>query len=476
MTSSAAVVYVVAALVSIIMAFLLVYFTELSIRARMDADRKRKGRSAADETMFPDSSLKKTVYESLKGLTESKGRHKEIADAVSGIFARELDKRVSLEAKSLSEKYEGAIKEKAESEEVAWKKYKKVLSAKEETEAVIRSIAEGLVVIDKNGKVIMMNPAAEKLLGVSKKDKVGKPILEGVKEEQLFSLAKGSREEEEKEIELISKHDDTKRVLRASTAVIENENGQTVGMVSVLSDITKQRELDQVKSNFVANVSHELRTPLVAIGKSLSLILDKTAGQLSQTQEQLLSVADRNLKRLTFLINDLLDLSKMEAGKTELRCEYASLGDVVHECVEGLSTWAGTKSIRIMQDIEAGLPKVFIDPNRITQVLNNLLGNSIKFTPTDGTIIVRVRMRKENLAVEISVQDTGVGINKENVTKVFDKFYQVGERVATDISGTGIGLSIAKEIVELHNGKIWAESDKGKGAKFTFIIPIKSGG
>ena len=472
--SSVTVVFIATAIISVIIAGLLIYFTDLSVRAKKNANRKREEKERPERDTPLDGSLKKTIYKELDGLVGSEERHEAITEIVSNVFTKELEKKVDANAKSLSEKYESLIKQKSQNEEVAWKKYNKVLTDKEETEAVIRSIAEGLVVIDAKGRVIMMNPAAEKLLGVSKKERIGKSILEDIKGPRLLSLAKSSQGGGSKEIELISQRDDTKKVLRASTAVIEDENGQTVGMVSILSDITKQRELDELKSNFVANVSHELRTPLVAIGKSISLILNKTTGQLSEAQEQLLSIADRNLKRLTFLINDLLDLSRLEAGKMSIRREYSSIEKIILESIDGLKTWANTKSIKIEKDVEEGLPEVYIDPDRIIQVFNNLIGNSIKFTPADGTIIVKAKLRKESLEVEIGIRDTGIGISKENLSNVFDKFYQAGERVATDISGTGIGLSIAKEIVELHGGKIWAKSEKGKGAEFIFTVPVKA--
>jgi len=319
----------------------------------------------------------------------------------------------------------------------------------------------------------MMNPAAERMLGVSRKDKIGKRILDDLKEEQLVALVKDSPNREEKEIELISQQDETKKILRASSAVIENEHGQTVGMVSVLSDITKQKELDRMKSSFVANVSHELRTPLVAIDKSLSLILSKSTGEISETQEQFLTLAERNLKRLSLLVNDLLDLAKLEAGKMEIRPMPESIDKVIYESVETLNTWAKTKSINIETKIESGLPQVNIDSARIIQVLNNLIGNAIKFTPNNGSIVVEIKlMQKERRAIEVSVTDTGVGIAGDDLPKVFDKFYQAGERVSTDINGTGIGLSIAKEIVELHGGKIWVESGRGNGAKFIFRLPL----
>ena len=331
------------------------------------------------------------------------------------------------------------------------------------------------MVVDAQGKVVMINPAAEKLLGVSRQDKVGKSLTEDMKDEQLVSLSQGSPDKEEREIELTSRQDATKKVLRASTAVIENENGQTIGMVSVLSDITKQKELDNLKSAFVANVSHELRTPLVAIDKSLTLILEKEAGDLSQTQEQFLSIAQRNLKRLSALINDLLDLSKLEAGKMEVRRKRMAINNVIQEVIDSLNNWARSKNITLEKRIEDLLPDVEIDPDRLAQVLTNLVGNAVKFTPNDGKITLEAKLSDGKKELEVSVKDTGIGIAPEDLPKIFSKFYQCGgERMISDVNGTGIGLSIAKEIVELHGGKIWVESEKGQGARFIFTIPLTS--
>lgn len=467
-----AIIYIVTAIVSVVIALLLFNLTKLSTRARTVANDKRKKEYSASN-ILSDESVRRTIFEEISEFVDSLPQRQEVSKKLSEVFSGELEKRVNQTTQELSKKYEAIINKEKQNEEIAWKKYKRVLSDKEKTEAVIRSVAEGLVVVDAQGKVIMMNPAAERLLGVSKKDKMGKPLLEDLKEEQLISLVKGIEDKEEREIELISQRDETKKVLRASSAVIENENGQTIGMVSVLSDITKQKELDQLKNNFVANVSHELRTPLVAIEKSLSLILNKTTGEISSTQEEFLSIAQRNLKRLSLLINDLLDLSKLEAGKIELKRKPVSIEKIIDEAIEGLNTWAKTKSIEMVKEIQGGLPQVNVDLNRIIQVLNNLIGNAIKFTPHNGKISIEANFQKEKEEIEVSVQDTGIGIAKENLPKVFDKFYQAGERVSTDISGTGIGLSIAKELVELHGGRIWAESEEGKGAKFIFTLPLK---
>jgi len=470
--SSLTMLYIITVLVSIAMAFLLVQLSKLSGQGEALADkRRRKSPASSGSNILSDSPLKHTIFEEISELAGSE-QCQEISARLLSVVSEELEKRIEVNNKELTKKYEAIVEGKVKNEEIAWEKYNKVLNAKKETEAIIRSVAEGVVVVNAEGKVIMMNPAAETLLGVSSKEKIGKSLLEGLKEEQMVSLAKNSPNKGSREIELVSSQDETKKVLRASTAVVENENGQTVGMVSVLSDITKQKELDRMKESFVASVSHELRTPLVAIDKSLSLILDKSAGEISETQRQFLSIAERNLKRLGLLVNDLLDLSKLEAGKMELKRQPSSIDKVIRESVDGLKTWAETKDIHIETTIEQGLPELNINPDRVIQVLNNVIGNAIKFTPEKGSIFIEAKLDNRGQEVQVSVADTGPGISKENLARIFDKFYQAEQKVSTDIAGTGIGLAIAKEIVELHGGKIWAESEKGSGAKFIFGLPL----
>ncbi len=469
--SSVTLVYAGVAIISVTIALLLVYFTEQSVRARMKAEESKLAREIGETGTVSDDDIKKNLRKELSGLVGSTERQEAISEALSGYVSKEIERRVEVTAKTLSTKYEKIIDEKTHNEEIAWDRYKTVLADKEETESVIRNLAEGLVVVDSKGKIIMMNPAAEKMLDVSQKEKVGRSLLDDVKEEQLFSFSQDIGGDKKKEIELVSGRDETKKTLRASTAVIENERGQTVGMVSVLSDVTKQKELDRLKSNFVANVTHELRTPLVAVGKSITLILQQTAGQLNEQQTQLLSIADRNLKRLTLLINDLLDLSKLEAGKMVISPGKVSVEKIITEAVAALKTWAETRNISLSADIGPALPEVNADHDRVIQVLNNLIGNAIKFTPPGGSITVRASASVGSSSVEVGVKDTGIGMTKENCAKIFDKFYQTGDKGANDVSGTGIGLSIAKEIVELHGGKIWVESEKGKGTEFIFTLP-----
>ena len=465
--STTVIIYISTALVSIIAAVLLFHITKLSGQARAKFDRISKKSSPSFKM---DDSLRQTIFDEVNEYVDSQRQGQEISRAISGVFGKELEKRVDHVKGEINAKYQEIMDQKGKSEDIAWKKYNKLLGDQKRTEAVIRSIAEGLVVVDSKGKVVMMNPAAEKLLDVSRKEKVGKSVLEDLKGEELVTLSKDVSDDQSKEIELTSQQDETKKILRASSAVIEDESGKTVGMVSVLSDITKQKKLDLMKEGFIANVSHELRTPIVAVEKSLSLILSKAAGEITPTQKQFLSIAERNLKRLNVLVNDLLDLSKLEAGKMEFKESVGSLEEVINESVEVLRAWADSKSIKINTKIPKNLPQVKMDSNRLIQVLNNLIGNAIKYTPNQGVVTVEATPR--NQEVQVMVQDTGIGIEEKNLPKIFDKFYQVGERTPTDIGGTGIGLSIAKEIIEQHGGRIWAESEKGQGARFVFRLPL----
>jgi two-component system sensor histidine kinase VicK len=289
--------------------------------------------------------------------------------------------------------------------------------------------------------------------------------------EQLISLAKTTSLDGETDIEFNS-NEETKKILRSSSAVIEDENGQTVGMVTVLNDVTKQKELDDIKSQFLSNVTHELRNPIGAIKQSIAVILEGTAGPLTEPQQKFLSNAKRNLERLSGLIDDILDLAKLEAKKMEIKLRPSKIAAIVDEVCETLDTWAKNKDLKLTKNIPPDLPDINLDPDRIIQVLINIVSNAIKFTPKNGTITVGAQLPKGGTHVVMTVADTGVGIPKDDLSKIFGKFQQAKNRAAGDKSGTGLGLSIARELVLLHQGDISVHSEEGKGTTFTFTLPI----
>jgi signal transduction histidine kinase len=234
------------------------------------------------------------------------------------------------------------------------------------------------------------------------------------------------------------------------------------------------KELDRLKSDFVSNVSHELRTPLTAIKGAVDLLLREVPGPLNENQTHHLSRVRSNTQHLAGLINDLLDLSKIEEeGKIELDAGRVSLGGLVHEVMETVKPLAAEK--RVLLEVTVPEPSVLVwaDRDKVTQVLMNLIGNAIKFTPSDGTVGVSAANDRSGW-VRVSIRDTGPGIPANEQEKIFEKFYQVTQDGGPKPKGTGLGLAISKSLVELHGGKIWVESEEGRGSTFSFTLPVSA--
>ncbi|MDB4349551.1 cell wall metabolism sensor histidine kinase WalK [Omnitrophica bacterium] len=465
------VIFAVTIAASVIIATILIIFSQLTSQPKPEAEKEAEKRRSGLWSIVEEEDLRQVIFKEVNEVVGSKRVCHEVSERVSLVFAKELEERIGVNNRRMDKRYKSIIDERNRSEDVAWQKYKKVLAEHRETETVMRSIAEGLVVVDADGNVVMMNPAAEKLLGVSKKDKMGRPILEDLKKAQLVSMIKASSAGSDKEIEMVSQEDETKKILRSSNALIEDKNGQMVGMVSVLSDVTKQKELDRLKESFVSNVTHELRTPLITTQKAISMLRSRDKVRIPpETEKEFFLMAENNMNRLSVLINDMLDLSKLEEGKMELKRVGVSVERVIDGSIESLETWAKAKSITIDKMVQDQMPEVSIDPDRIGQVLINLVGNAIKFTPDNGKVSIEASFERGDGELTVIVEDNGIGIEKENLSKVFDRFHQAAERSPTNIEGTGIGLSIAKEIIALHGGRIWAESEKDQGARFIFKL------
>jgi two-component system sensor histidine kinase/response regulator len=236
------------------------------------------------------------------------------------------------------------------------------------------------------------------------------------------------------------------------------------------------RRVDHMKSEFVSIASHELRTPLATIKNAVQLVLKGKAGEVNETQGNFLSMAEKNIDRLIKILNNLLDLSRIEYGKIEMKSEELELKGIVEFILASLTPQANEKPLHLRMEVPEGLPLVYGDREKIEQVLMNLVGNAIKFTPEGGEISVSARpTHDEGDMVAISVKDSGIGIPKDQLGKVFDKFYQVEGSLHRSLSGTGLGLSITKGLVEANEGRIWAESEVGKGSIFTFTLPVSKG-
>lgn len=231
------------------------------------------------------------------------------------------------------------------------------------------------------------------------------------------------------------------------------------------------KKLDQMKSDFIASVSHEFRTPLNSIHESIALILDGVVDTSQEKGKQVLEIAKRSIDRLSAMINDLLDFSRIEAGKMRLHIEPYDIQVLVDEVLGSLRSLAEKKKITFCFEPAKGFPKVACDAERMIQILTNLVGNAIKFTPEKGTVTVAVEAA-ENQQARIIVTDTGIGIAKENLERIFGRFEQVRGAVPSGSVGTGLGLSICKELVKLQGGEIWAESEPSKGSRFILSMPF----
>jgi NtrC-family two-component system sensor histidine kinase KinB len=249
-----------------------------------------------------------------------------------------------------------------------------------------------------------------------------------------------------------------------------SETGAVLGIVLLLRDVTRLKELDRLKSEFVMTASHELRTPLTSIGMSIDLLREGTAQKLDPEERKLLDAAHEEIQRLKSLVNDLLTLSKIESGKVEMDLERVSLPALIERVVGGLKVQAESKPAELSWSVPDAFPEVRADAHKIAWVLTNLMANALNVVPPRGY----VRLTAEHIGsmAYISVKDNGAGIAVEDQSRVFDKFVQLGNQ--KEAAGSGLGLAICREIVHAHGGTIWVDSVPGEGSVFTFTLPVVS--
>ncbi len=345
-----------------------------------------------------------------------------------------------------------------------------ITAEKSKMESMVESMAEGVIMIDARGDAVVFNPQARRMLGFAFTEEISAEALD--EKMQSLGLYEALKECENKakplveEINVVLRDEDM--ILRSDMAPVKNEKGEIIGTVVILRDITKEKEVDKMKSEFISIVSHELRTPLSIIKEGISLILDEIMGSINEKQEKLLTTARKNIDRLTNIISSLLDISKIEAGKVEIKKRLINFNSLVNELVSLFSKRARDKGLELKIALPEKGIEVYVDPEKINQVFTNLMTNALKFTK-NGCVEISVKEREKD--IECVISDTGIGISKEDLPKVFGKFQQFERTPGAGEKGTGLGLSITKAIVELHNGKIWVESQLGVGTKFGFNLP-----
>ena len=262
------------------------------------------------------------------------------------------------------------------------------------------------------------------------------------------------------------------RILQLRTNPVVSPSGKYLGCVTSLHDMTAEREIAVMKNEFVSMVSHELRTPLTSIKGYVDLVVDGDAGEINEVQKEFLEIVQENSNRLVSLINDLLDISRIESGRVHLKIEPVDMAEVIQGVVETFRTVSEQSDVGLEWDSPCGLPRAGADRDRIGQVLMNFVSNAIKYSPDGGTVTVSASLREDDVLIEIT--DTGIGISEEDQKQLFSKFFRVDSTLTREIGGTGLGLSICKSVVELHGGEVGVRSKTGEGSTFWFTLPVAS--
>jgi len=337
-------------------------------------------------------------------------------------------------------------------------------------ESMVESISEGVIMIDKSGEIVVLNPQAREMLGFEADARITsnalKKKIRKINLDEPFKKSRNKGRLVTKDITVPSGEGSI--ILHSEITPVKNAKGKIIGIVIILIDLTREKEIDRMKTEFISTVSHELRTPLSITKEGVSLVLDKIPGKINEKQEQILSTAKDNIDRLARIINNLLDISKIEAGKVELKRRVIDVVGLVNKIANSFEPKVKERGLKLKTKFPEGKIEIYADADKITQVFTNLIGNAMKFTEKGHMEISCVQKEKE---VVCAVADTGVGLAKDDLPKVFNKFQQFGRIAGAGEKGTGLGLSIAKSIVEMHNGKISVNSKLGVGTKFTFTIP-----
>jgi NtrC-family two-component system sensor histidine kinase KinB len=349
----------------------------------------------------------------------------------------------------------------------------RIIAEKRKSEAIIRSVDDGIALVDDHFLITNLNPAAARIFGVLPEDSLEKQILEVMGDERLFHFlqealtsSQSPHMEEGEDILTITAGGES-RHYQVSIVPMRTPSGVIPGVVLLLRDITRLRELDRLKSEFVMTASHELRTPLTSLNMAVNLLRESAGTKLTDQEQVLLEACHEDVQRLRALVNDLLDLSKIEAGQMELSFEPVQSRLLGDQALSVIKAQADSKGVELTLEVPADLPEVTADPHKIVWVLVNLLANAVRYTKAGGHI--SLQGERVGNQVHLAVTDDGEGIPYDLQPRIFDKFVH-GK--PSDGGGSGLGLAICRGIVKAHRGAIWVDSIPGKGSTFTFTLPV----
>ncbi len=381
--------------------------------------------------------------------------------ALNAVVKRGLEKRaLRLEALKLYQEREQKLLELA--------------SEKSKLRTIISCMTDGVLVTNIDKRLVLWNTVAVKMLHMTGTDIPGKPLDHYIKNKKVIDSLQDILDSDYEKFSVISREIDLddEKVVMANVGQVKDENGRVLGIVTVLSDITELKKIDRIKSQFVSMVAHEIRAPLAAIEGWLEVVLSGEAGGDQQSQKRWLERAKERAHSLLSLVNDLLIINKMEARKVEHKKGPVDIADIVNKTVEFLKPEASRREITIKIKSQDGLSHVQADLEDMEKLFTNLISNSIKYNIKGGKI--NISMNEDESYVCIRIEDTGIGISKEDLPHIFDDFFRADDERMKNIPGTGLGLTIAKKIVDSHNGRIEVESEPGRGSLFSVYLPCES--
>ena len=335
--------------------------------------------------------------------------------------------------------------------------------------AVLDNMADGVLITNQMGQVSLMNAAARRLLKVSEADSEerGRSFAAIVRHHQLIELWQQARQSDEERVATLEL---SQQGLFVQMTVTPLHTTEPNACLIILQDLTRIRQLETVRRDFISNISHELRTPLASL-RALVETLRDTALDDPPATLRFLDRAETEVDSLTQMVQELLDLSSLESGRVPLRLQPVAVADILLPAIERFTPQAERAQISLILDLPRGLPPILADPERIQQVVRNLIHNALKFTPAGGQITILATPHEDE--VHISVQDTGIGISAQDLPRIFERFYKSDR--SRQSGGTGLGLAIARHMVQAHGGRIWVKSKEHKGSTFTFTLPIAGG-
>ena len=407
-----------------------------------------------------------------------KGDDIDAIGTAGGLLAPLRTRQMKKICKAVSERLDGCDTRVVEYEQQIKELQIKIqLSQRREknTEAIIYSIRDAVIVIDELDRLLMANEVAGKLLDFDHRNSQYMPIKELIDNDynDFLDFLSHSRKIKEqatrREIEILK--DNIPRTYDCIVSCIYDSGQQVCGAVAVLHDVTREKEISNMKNDFVSHVSHELKTPLASITAYSEMLADGEAND-EKTRKEFYSIIQNQAKRLNRLIEDILNTSRIESGLIKINKEPISLTILIEEQLQMIKSYAEEKNITVTGQKPIVFDQVYVDRDMLSQVIINLLSNSIKYTRPGGTVKISTEVDENADLIRVSVTDTGVGIPEDEIEHVFDKYYRVGAN-NKQAKGTGLGLNLVKQIIEkLHNGRVFVESRVGAGSTFGFELPL----